>query len=453
MFRLLSLLMVCSVFMDDFLFFRTPFDFYYYYIIYLFFLISAIIKNKSLILLPSWSLWFMILLYSSSLFVSISYDTLGVHLLKQMLGITYSAIAFYLLIKSNNFNINKIFQIYLKVAFWVALWGVITELLMLNNIFVSEKVKTTTTGLYRVYSIMGEPYFLAVVLIPALYYYLLRTGREANFRYKLNNLFKSGIILLCFLLTFSSAGYIGLVLMAIMYMYSANYFSIIQGRLKFFLMPIIVILFITFYNNIKDAFYEFQVRIDDTLSLFQDSDGGVDVKKVSMVNSSTFALYTNYIIARESFGRNPIFGSGLGSHPINYDITFTKYFPKDFQERFGTFNKFDANSLFLRLMSETGLFGIVSVLLFLFRFFMGKKHFQNKQLYELNIINQGIFILILVRLVRTGSYFSNGFFLFIFMYYYTHLIANGKLKVTWLNKTTSSSSSRLASLNVQHTAK
>jgi hypothetical protein len=198
-------------------------------------------------------------------------------------------------------------------------------------------------------------------------------------------------------------------------------------------MPLIVILFFTFYNNLKDAFYEFQVRVDDTLEMFRTDDGVVDVKKMSKVNSSTFALYTNYIIAKESFQRNPLFGSGLGSHPINYDITFAKYFPADFAERFGSFNKFDANSLFLRLMSETGIFGLFMLFLFLFRFFMGKKHMGSPQLREMNIVNQGIFILIIVRLIRTGSYFGNGFFLFIFMYYYTNRIAKGKIKVPWLD--------------------
>ncbi|MBU6323856.1 MAG: O-antigen ligase family protein [Bacteroidetes bacterium] len=433
MFRLLTLLMVCSVFMDDFFFFRAPFDFYYYYLIYLLFIISVIVKNRSLNLLPSWFTWFMLVLYGISLAVSSTYDTLGFHLVKQFLGITYSAIAFYLLLKSNSFNIMKIFNIYLQVAFWVALWGLFVEFLMLNGIFISQKIKTTTTGFYRVYSIMGEPYFLAVALMPAMYYCLYRLINEASYRYNIRNLFQGGVIFVCFVLTFSSAGYMGLILMVVMYMYSANYFSIIEGRLKFLIMPVIIILFFTFYNNLKDAFYEFQVRVDDTLSMFQTKDGVVDVKKMSKVNSSTFALYTNYIIAKESFQRNPLFGSGLGSHPINYDITFAKYFPADFTERFGTFNKFDANSLFLRLMSETGLFGLTMLFLFLFRFFMGKKYIVNPHLREINIVNQGIFILIIVRLIRTGSYFGNGFFLFIFMYYYTNRIAKGKIRVPWLN--------------------
>jgi len=432
MFRLLSILMVLSVFLDDYFFFRTPFDFYYYYIIYLVFIIYVIVKNQTLRLLPRWFTWFMFSLYAISLAVSSTFGTMGFHLVKQFLGITYSAIAFYLLLKSNSFNIHKIFHIYRIIAFWVAMWGVIVQVAFMNRIILTDKIKQTTTGYYRIYSIMGEPYFLAVALMPALFYYMFKIATENKFRYNLINLFMGGIIFICFVFTFSSAGFMGLALMALMYMYNANYFSILEGRLKFLLMPIIVILFFTFYNNLKDAFYEFQVRVDDTLSLFRSNNGTIDVSKVAQVNSSTFALYTNYIVAKESLERSPIFGSGLGSHPINYDITFSKYFPKDFEVRFGTFNKFDANSLFLRLMSETGLFGLFMVFFFLFRFFMSKKYLKNPQTRSLCIINQSVFILFIVRLVRTGSYFGNGFFLFIFIYYYTRQIADGKIRVPWM---------------------
>jgi hypothetical protein len=418
--------------MDDFFFFRQPFDFYYYYLIYLIFIITVIIRNKTIKLLPGWFTWFMVALYAISLGVSNAYSTIGFHLVKQFLGITYSAIAFYLLLSSNSFNLLKIFKIYLNISFIVALWGLITEAFLLYGIPITNKIKATSMGFFRIYSIMGEPYFLAVALIPALYFVIHKTLSDKVFRSNPYNIFKSGVIFVCYVFTFSSAGYLGLLLMILMYMYSANYFSIIEGRLKFLLMPIVVILIIAFYNNLKDAFYEFQVRIDDTLSLFQSTDGKINNEKISEVNSSTFALYSNYIIAKESFLRNPLFGSGLGSHPINYDITFAKYFPDDFLIRFGSFNKFDANSLFLRLFSETGLFGLFFIFFFLFRYFIGKRYVKIPVFNELNIINQGVFILIIVRLVRTGSYFGNGFFLFIFLYYYTYQLAKGRLRVPWL---------------------
>jgi hypothetical protein len=318
----------------------------------------------------------------------------------------------------------------MQIAFYVALWGLITEVLLLRGIPITGKIKLTSNGFYRIYSIMGEPYFLAVALLPALYFQTYCFLSEKKYRISFRNWVHLGVIGLCYLFTFSSAGFIGLALIILMYMYSADYFSLLRGQARILIVPIIFVLSLAFYNNLKDALSEFQVRVDDTVKLFQG--GEPDVKAISEVNASTFALYTNYIIAKESFVRNPFLGSGLGSHPVNYDITFAKYFPPDFIERFGTFNKFDANSLFLRLMSETGLFGLGAVIIFLWRFFMGKKYIRNPKFRYLNIINQSIFILVVVRLVRTGHYFGNGFFLFIFMYYYTKKIAEGKFKVPWV---------------------
>jgi len=418
--------MCCSIFMDDFFFFRQPFDFYYYYLIYLAFIIYVVFSTQSMKLLPKWFLNFMLILYSLSLLVSWAYGTMGFHLVKQFMGITYSAIAFFLLLKANKFNIQYIFNQYSLIAFFVASWGLATEVLMLAGFNVTDKVKETTMGFYRIYSIMGEPYFLAVALIPALYYHLFKYLSEKSFRTNVNTI-KTGAIFICYIFTFSSAGFIGFALMIIMYLWSRNYFSLTKGRAKLLLLPVFFILAPIFYNSLRDALYEFQVRIDDTLGVFQG--GEPNIKAISEVNSSTFALYTNFVIAQESFLRNPFLGSGLGSHPVNYDITFEKFFPPDFIVRFGTFNKFDANSLFLRLMSETGLFGLGTLFIFLFKFFMRKKYLAQENFRDFNIINQGIFILIIVRLIRTGSYFGNGFFLFIFIYYYTKKIAEGRFKI------------------------
>ena len=44
------------------------------------------------------------------------------------------------------------------------------------------------------------------------------------------------------------------------------------------------------------------------------------------------------------------------------------------------------------------------------------------------LINQSIFIWFLVRLIRTGNYFGNGFFLFFFIYFITKKIVDKKMK-------------------------
>jgi hypothetical protein len=87
----------------------------------------------------------------------------------------------------------------------------------------------------------------------------------------------------------------------------------------------------------------------------------------------------------------------------------------------------DANSLFIRLMSETGILGLSLFFLFMFRFLLLKKGYEYPELRDYLLINQGIFILFIVRLIRTGNYFGNGFFLFFFIYYLSYKIVSKRI--------------------------
>ena len=87
----------------------------------------------------------------------------------------------------------------------------------------------------------------------------------------------------------------------------------------------------------------------------------------------------------------------------------------------------DANSLFIRLMSETGILGLSLFFIFMFKFLLLKKGYEYPDIRDYLLINQGIFILFVVRLLRTGNYFGNGFFLFFFIYYLSHKIVNKRI--------------------------
>ena len=76
----------------------------------------------------------------------------------------------------------------------------------------------------------------------------------------------------------------------------------------------------------------------------------------------------------------------------------------------------DANSLFLRLLSETGLFGIIVFFYFLFKSHLLKKRDKSKYLW---IISNAILALFLIKLIRSGHYFVNGFFFFFWLYYFS----------------------------------
>lgn len=420
--------MGATIFLDIFLLFygSLPFDFYFNYIIYIIFIANYVIKKQTLKLLPAWFLKVWLFMIIVSYITGNIYTTGGFTMHKQVIGITFSSIAFYSYFAYNNFNVKLIFSHYLNLSYIVAVLGLFDEAFHLIGIHLTL-VKGTSVGLYRVYSIMAEPYYLAVILIPALFYYLHLMIGSKIFRDRAK-IFRFFVILLCFILTFSTAGFMGIAFMAVIVLYNKGYFSLKSG--KIILLPIIVFILAIGFLNAKDSVNVFKEKIEDTYIAF--TERKFDYEFVKELNSSTFALFTNYVIAEQSFKRNPISGSGFGSHVINYDLMFTDYFDEIFLETYGNFNKQDANSLFLRLMSEMGLVGLFLLFLFLFKFFLKRKWLRHPELAHMALINQGVFIMLVLRVIRTGNYIGNGFFFFFFLYWASWKICknyerNGKI--------------------------
>ncbi len=418
--------MIASLFMDDFIILRfvLPIDFYVYYLFFIVNISYFVIKNKTLKVLPKWFFISITVLIGATLAVSIGNGDYGFKVLKQIIGIVFTSVAYYTFLSLEDFNIKKVFRMYLIAAFLVAAYGLFEELLHIQDIHISANIRRSSFGLYRVYSIMGEPYFLAVVLIPAFYFLwttLYKNGILNDFRKRAIFLFTVGV---CYILTFSSAGFIGLALIFIFWLYNRKFFSLTNW--KILLLPLIVIAFASLFSGVQENWKEFNIKATETFKVFTAKK--FSKKDVSDLNSSTFALYSNYIVAKSSFNSNPIIGTGLGTHEANYLKRFELFFDKNFLKKYGAFNASDANSLFLRLMSETGLLGLGLFFTFLFKNFLRRRGFDDPELREFTLINQGIFIWFIVRLVRTGNYFGNGFFLFFFLYYFTAKIVKQKLK-------------------------
>jgi hypothetical protein len=305
------------------------------------------------------------------------------------------------------FDIKKIFNYYLVYAFWVALHGIVDNLLHYAGIHLTT-VNLAGPGLYREYGVMGEPFYLALALTPAVVYYLCYFKLTWKNK-KLTFLVIAG----CYFVTYSSIALTGFVLGAFMALYINNYFNARRGRI--ILLPIlaapIVGLTIYFINNVGII----NARFYDTTALFLSSE--IQAQQVGKSNASTFALYTNYAIARDSFIESPLLGSGLGSHPLIFEQTFLKYFPSRYLKMFGNQNQQDANSKFLRLMSETGLLGLALFFIAFLRFFAPKRKMITDHLKNIGAINYAVFVYIILCLIRNGNYINVGFFFFFFLYY------------------------------------
>lgn len=435
--RLFIFLMVLSIFLDDFIVGgnsaearrASSFDFYYYYIIFLGFLTFFFTKRKKLPTLPSWFLQPLLILFVVSIITGYFNGKIRFSMFKQIIGISFSAVAYYNLHKYTYYDIKKVFNIYLKIAFWVAFIGVVEELMLLLGMYqYFSNVKRVSLGFYRVYSIMGEPYFLAVALIPALYYYLNKIIGVKEFR-EWKNIMRFGVIFLCYFFTFSSAGIFGLGIMVLLVLYNYGYFTPTNGRFILFMLLVTLVL-PRFDIGGVFSLKELEIRATDSYKAFS-TGKALSKDDAADLNSSTFALYSNYIIALESFKSNPLTGGGLGTHEKTYDDYFEEKFGALFKLMFGHFNAKDGNSLFIRLMSETGLLGLFLIFYFIFRFFLGRRNIHNPELTEFIIINQGIFVVFVIRLMRTGNYIGQGFFFFFFLYYLTYVyVKKNSLKAT-----------------------
>ena len=399
---------VFSVFLDKAIRGVFAFDFYYNYVVLIIFLLTVLIKKGMLALPPKWFLIGTLSIFVSSIFILLVTNRMGFEFWKQVFGIVFTSIAYYNVLYVFRFNVKKIFDYYLKFAFWVALFGVVNNALHFVGIFLTHSVQAGL--LYREASIMGEPFYLALALTPGVAYYIAYFKRTWQ-----NKKLEFIIILLCYLLTYSSIAVAGIAISVILGLYLNDFFSLKKNKL--IAAPLMILPFILLINFLIENVNLINARFTDTTELFFSSE--LQTSQAGASNSSTFALYSNFIIARDSFLNEPLFGSGLGSHPLIYKETFLKYFPSQFLIWYGNQNQQDANSKFLRLMSETGLLGLVLFLFAYFKFFAPKSKMSNEYLKELGAINYAIFIYILLCLIRNGNYINVGFFLFFFTYFVT----------------------------------
>ncbi len=406
----LAILCIFSVFLDKAVRGVLPFDLYYNYPVFLLFLISQLLQTGKLALFPRWFSISIGIIFLTSLFITWYKGLLGFEYLKQVIGILFSSFTYYNVLYVLKFNISKVFRYYLLFAFWISIHGIIDNALHYAGIHLTT-VNHAGPGLYREYGIMGEPFYLAMALTPAVVYYLCYfadTWKKAKLKFL--------IIFLCYFLTYSSIAVLGFALGILISLYINDYFN--ARRNKLILIPVLILPGFFLINFLIENIQLINARFYDTTRLFLSNE--IMAKEAGKSNSSTFALYSNYAIARDSFVESPLFGSGLGSHPLIFEQTFKKYFPSNYLLMYGAQNQQDANSKFLRLMSETGLTGLILFFCAFIKFFAPKRLMRTSRLKDFGVINYSIFVYMILALIRNGNYINIGFFLFFFMYWISH---------------------------------
>jgi len=402
-YQLIVLGIYISVFINSITFFKEPFEFYLGYLIYIVLLPGFISKygyKRELLTI------FIILFLSGILNIILNNNT-PQQFFKVFIGLTLSYFFYYYVIVEFNFDIEKLFKWYLKGAYIAALIGVFQ--------FVSFKIGFTPGYDFRwilnkwgfipggnfgirINSIFGEPTHLGAVMSSAFFVSVYNLLFKKS--YYLTK-FQSVIIIVVYILSFSGLGQTGVFLTLI-------FLAISFGAVRYFIIaiPLGFFLFNVMYENSKD----FRERYDSLIELF--TTGKFVLGKT---HGSSFILYNNYQVATENFKTNFVLGTGVGSHPVAF-------------ERFSTANHFkvygfnlnsaDANSMLLRLISETGLFGVSIFFILIFKCYIRRNEYDDSHHW---LISNAILIMILLNLFRQGHYFLNGFPFFVIMYYYNYV--------------------------------
>lgn len=324
---------------------------------------------------------------------------------KIFIGFFASTAFYYYVVQSYDYDTEKLYKLYMKAAVIVAMIGAVqvvayrvgfTPGYKYNYLFNKWSVAYGGLGI-RLNSIFSEPAYYAATMAPAFFTSLYNMlTKEPLFITKK----QSVVILVTYFLTYSSVGFIGIFIAIVLILIN---FGI--GRYALFIIPALVFLTRWAYANVPD----FRDRWDSTIDIYTtDNIYSYDI------HGSSFVLYNNNHIAWQNFKRNPLFGTGLGSHITAFDkYTLT-------QEEGSVqidFNKADANSMFLRLMSETGLYGLIIVLTFLFRNWILKSRTDKREIW---VISNSCALVIVLYLLRQGHYFINGLPFFMWLFYFLH---------------------------------
>ncbi len=397
-------LVVFSIFATAIVLFRTVFEFYLFYIPVLlllpYFMTKLTVSKEYLLIIFTLGLANLVLVF-------IGTNTLEAFL-KIYISIVLMYTFYYYAFAYNNFKTDKLFSLYLKFSYVIALIGAFQFFSYMIGFvpgynfrwFLNKWTLVAGESSIRVNSIISEPSQLAFVLAPVIFIsiYNLMNSQVMFFSKRRSVLFV-GITLL----TLSTHAYI-IIIFSVLF--------IMIRRISFVNAITIVAILLFTMRFIYTNFDVVRVRVDDSMMILTDYDKVDNPYFLRGLNTSSFTLLNNYVVAIEAFKSSPIVGCGLGSHAVSFDkYSFTKRFFLPFED----FNRSDANSLLLRLLSETGLLGVSIFLFILIRF-----RYSSRLNMKRWVISHGVLVMMIAGLLREGHYFHSGvpFFLFLYIYNY-----------------------------------
>lgn len=403
MFRKFSIFLIyASLYAFSYVFFKVPFEFYLAYLIFILYLPFFFTKFG----IPKWPvLVFMPLLFSGMIYCLMG-DNNFQQFFKIFVGFFTSCLFYHYVVQSYDYDIKELYRLYMKSAYVITIIGAFQLLSYTvgfrpgyNFTWIFNKWNPSTGGLgVRMSSVLSEPAYYAAAISPAFFTSIYNTfQRKPLFITKA----QSVLIAVIYPLSFSSLGILAIFFTIIFLLINLGFV-----RYSIIFLPILAVVTTYSYKNVP----EFRDRWDGTIEIYT-TDNIYDYD----IHGSSFVLYNNSHVAWENFKRNPLFGTGLGSHPTAFD----KYTLTNIEGAVQIdFNKMDANSMLLRLMSETGVYGLSIMILLLVRCWIFKGNAIDDTTW---VMSNSLAIIIFIYLLRQGHYFINGFPLFVWLYFYLHV--------------------------------
>lgn len=401
------------------------FDFRVVYLVYLFYSVYTVLTNKK-VLVNKNVITFSVLFVIVSLTTSLIKQTPITLVVKQTILIYISLLVSYILINHYKFSLQNLFKDYIKLIYFASIIGLLQ--LISQNIGFTYGATFNYLGFdkgyykmlpnSRIQSWFYEPSFLVYAFMPVVFIAVCRFFKLTT----IISLSRALIIVVVFLLSRSSIGYLGLLIAFIIV--TTYKYSILKNPRVIGVTGVLFLLLSYSIYKIPDV----KFRVDDTVKLFFDTN--ISGKDIDAINLSTYAFFSNYKITLKTLKNNPFIGTGLGTYEYNYDKYLTTEIPQSSYRKFYKINRSDANSMLFRLLVEVGFLGVLIFMYLLFRtrikLSFDVKHTQ--QTINLWMISNSIFVLILIRLLRQGHYTMLGFTLFLLMYFYAYKQFNERVK-------------------------
>ncbi|WP_432205372.1 hypothetical protein ACQ9ZF_09160 (plasmid) [Cetobacterium somerae] len=291
------------------------------------------------------------------------------------------------------YGYRKLFRIYLRITYFICLLAIVQ---LIAYFFLKidilrypigcniRELPTLGSRIARVRSIAYEPGWFAQTLIPSVIYSFEVLIKSKRFQKKYI------VIIIVFFMTMSTGA------LAVIPVYFL--LTKLKG-LKQILITTPIIVLVTYLT--REVWLS---RVEDTISSLKYLSKGLFYN----INASSFAILSNLYVALNN--NSLFFGVGLGNHPYSYFRNFINR--KIGVYHFYGLNAMDAYSLLTRMISETGLFFSIVIILYITFNVNLKNNIKS-------LINIGAFCGILSFLIRGGLYTRFGTAFIIMLFFYT----------------------------------